>query len=170
MIRWPYALTVTVSPGSTTVVDAASSMIAGPAMTFFCSNLVRSIDRRFNGPGAFEDHHTGAAPSICRRSFVAGGDLAKLRFSEPPDRRYTQAHDVGGLFRRAVAIAQLVGLIEQPLDFGARGFIADAGRHSHRHRVFLTDIAHIGGALEDDPVRVGCPMLRAPPVLRLLVS
>ena len=28
--KWPYSFTVTLSPGSTTVVDATSSMIAGP--------------------------------------------------------------------------------------------------------------------------------------------
>ncbi len=51
-----------------------------------------------------------------------------------------------------MAIAQLMRLVEKPLDLGARGFIVDLGRHAHRHRMFLTDVAHVGGALEDDPV------------------
>src|SRR6516165_8921515 len=40
--RCPKALTVTVSPGSTTVVEATSSMMAGPSITLPCSNFVRS--------------------------------------------------------------------------------------------------------------------------------
>ena len=62
-----------------------------------------------------------AAPSaggVC----VALGNLRKLRLAQPPDRRHAQAHDIGGLLRRAVAVAQVVGLVEQPLDLGARAF------------------------------------------------
>src|SRR5688572_1529575 len=67
MTRCPNALTVTVSPGSTTVVDATSSMIAGPLMTLPCKSFVRS----------YTGASTAAVPSKItertpRRAFAGG--------------------------------------------------------------------------------------------------
>ena len=123
MTRWPKALTVTVSPGSTTVVEATSSMMAGPSITFPAGASCDRIPPRLGSPDPSKI--TERAP---RRA--AGEkphhprDLRELGLSQTPDGRYTQAYDVGRFFRRAVAIAQLVGLVEQPLDLCARRFSA----------------------------------------------
>ena len=51
-----------------------------------------------------------------------------------------------------MTVAQLVGFIEQPLDLSARFLVRHVRQHTHRHRVFLTDVAHIRGPFENDAV------------------
>ena len=45
-----------------------------------------------------------------------------------------------------------MGFIEQPLDLSARFLVRHVRQHTHRHRVFLTDVAHIRGPFENDAV------------------
>ena len=52
-----------------------------------------------------------------------------------------------------MAVTQLMGFVEQPLDLCPGRFIPDTGGHAHGHCVLLADVAHIGGALEDDSIR-----------------
>src|SRR2546428_6557807 len=77
-------------------------------------------------------------------------NLRELRLAEASDGRHAQAYDIGGLLRCTVAVAQFMSFVEAPLDFGARCFISYVRRHLHRDGVFLADVAHVRGSLENN--------------------
>src|SRR4030095_5277186 len=118
----------------------------GPLDHVAAQHLRAVIDDRVGTARAFEDHRSRSPARVGRRCFFSLSDLRELRFAQSPDRGYAQAHDVGGFFRRAVAVAQLMRFIEKPFDLHARGFVADFARHAHGASVLLAAVAHIGRA------------------------
>src|SRR5690242_13273001 len=79
---------------------------------------------------AVENHRTNAAFSRRRWIFIACRNPPYFRFTQSANRGYAQAHDIGGFCRRTVAVAELMRFVEKPFDLGARGLVADMGRHA----------------------------------------
>ena len=131
------------------MVEACSSISAGPAMRLPASKPRAVEDRRVDEAGVARNR-----PGACRGSACAGGSrrrrpivLERRLLHDAGDGR-AQADDLGRLVRRGGAVALLVHRIESALDAVAILRREKLERQFDGHRVLLADIAHVGARAE----------------------
>ena len=110
------------------------------------------IGRR-RAEGAVEVDPAAAAGGGALGRALAAADFFLRRLAHDAGDGRAQAHDLGLLLRRRCAIALLVHRIEVALDGGAVLAREHRQRQVNRHRMLLSDIAHVGRALEHDLAR-----------------
>src|SRR5262249_40037678 len=84
------------------------------------------------------------------RGRTAARDFVQDGLAHDARHRGAQTDDFGALQGRVGAIAQEMHVVEVALDRGAILFVEHPQRQVDRHRMLLADIAHIGGAADQD--------------------
>src|SRR6516165_7019795 len=133
------------------VVEAYSSISAGPANAIFGKQQCAIVGRRIHGTAQFSEiNRAGAAEGMSRRCRLARRNKLECRPAQEARDRAAQADDLGLLAGGRIAVAGRVSGIEAGFNSVAILGAKQLERKLDGDRVLLPDITHVRRALDRD--------------------